>query len=189
MKQNSRKWTDSAFRTLKISSHVAVFDFESLCVPTEELKATKTTSWIGKHVPIAVSISSNLQDDPTFLCKKDPELLIIAFVSSLKLLAEKSKLQMGTKFQEIENTVNNRVKKILNKLDDRTLTKRLVILQHEDECVEDGEEDGMSTQFLRIQKNQLCKLHYLERYINTLPCFGFKSGRYDLNFIKFYLIS
>ena len=125
------------------------------------MKANKTTSWIGKHVPIAVSIFSNLQDDPIFFCKKNPELLIIAFVSSLKLLAEKSKQQMGTKSQEIENTVNNRVKKILNKLDDRTLTKIPVILQHEDECVEDGEVYGMSTQFLRIQK----KMSYVKSTI------------------------
>ena len=81
----------------KLFSNVAVFDFESICVPTEELKATETTTWIGKHVPISVSISSNLQDAPIFLCEKDPELLIIAFVSSLDFLAEKSKLQMRTK--------------------------------------------------------------------------------------------
>ena len=53
-----------------------------------------------------------LQDDPIFLSKKDPELLIIAFVSSLEHQA-KSKLQMRTKFQEIENIVNDRVKKNL----------------------------------------------------------------------------
>ena len=89
------------------------FDFELICVPTEELKATETTFWIGKHVPISISISSNLQDAPTFLGEKDPELLIKAFVSSLEFLAEKSNLQMRTKFQEIENTVNDRAKKYL----------------------------------------------------------------------------
>ena len=98
----------------KLFSNVAVFDFESICVSREELKATKTITWIGKLVPISVSISSNLQDDPIFLCEKDPEFLIIAFVSSLELLAEKSKLQLRTKFQEIENTVNDRVKKMFD---------------------------------------------------------------------------
>ena len=29
---------------------------------------------------------------------------------------------------------------------------------------------------------------HLERYVNTLPVFGFSSGRYDLNLIKSYLI-
>ena len=47
----------------------------------------------------------------------------------------------------------------------------------------------MSTQFLRIQKNQLTDLEqHLERYVNTLPVFGFNSGRYDLNLVQSYLI-
>ena len=47
----------------------------------------------------------------------------------------------------------------------------------------------MSTQFLRSQKNQLIDLKQnLERYVNTLPVFGFNSGRYYLNLIKSYLI-
>ena len=61
---------------------------------------------------------------------------------------------------------------------------------YEDECIEDSEEADMSTQFLRIQRNQLIDLkQHLERYVNTLPVFGFSSGKYDLNLIKSYLIS
>ena len=61
--------------------------------------------------------------------------------------------------------------------------------EYEDECIEDSEEADMSTQFLRIQKNQLIDLkEHLERYVNSLPVFGFNSGRCDLNLIKSYLI-
>ena len=41
-------------------TNIAVFDFESICTPEEKFKNTETTTWIGKHVPISVSISSNL---------------------------------------------------------------------------------------------------------------------------------
>ena len=51
----------------KLFENLAIFDFESICVPTEELKETQTTTWIGKHVHISVSISSNLIDEPIFL--------------------------------------------------------------------------------------------------------------------------
>ena len=78
--------------------NVSVFDSESICVPTEESKATETITWIEKHVPVSVSKSSNLQDDQIFFGEKDPELLLIAVVSTLELLAEKSKLQKRTKF-------------------------------------------------------------------------------------------
>ena len=44
--------------------------------------------------------------------------------------------------------------------------------EYEDECIEDSEEADMTTQFLRIQKNQLIDLkQHLERYINFFACF------------------
>ena len=78
----------------KLFKNLAIFDFESICVPTEELKETQTTTWIGKHVPISVSLLSNFVDEPIFLYKKDPQNLIFEFVNSLELLAEQSKLEM-----------------------------------------------------------------------------------------------
>ena len=39
---------------------IAIFVFETICLPAEELKPTETITWIGKHEPISVSISSNL---------------------------------------------------------------------------------------------------------------------------------
>ena len=65
--------------------NVATFDFESYCVPCEELKSTESITWIGKHEPISVSISSNLLNKPIFLCDKDPKFLIIGFVANLDL--------------------------------------------------------------------------------------------------------
>ena len=46
-----------------------------------------------------------------------------------------------------------------------------------------------STQFLKIQKNELFDLEEpLERYCNVLPVFGFNRANYDLNVIKSYLL-
>ena len=61
----------------KLFNNLAIFDFESISVPTEELKETQTTTWIGKHVPVSVSISSNLIDEPIFLYNKDPQILFL----------------------------------------------------------------------------------------------------------------
>ena len=46
---------------------------------------------------ISVSISSNVLDNPIFLCDKVPEILIIDFVANLVLLAEKIKAKMHLK--------------------------------------------------------------------------------------------
>ena len=121
---------------------------------------------------------------------KDPQNLILDFVSKLELLAEKSKLEMGTKFQDIEAAVNERMKKIFDQLNERVKSYSSNKLEYKDECSEDSEEADISTQFLRIQKNQLIDLKQnLERNVNTLRVFGFNSGRYNLNLIKSYLIS
>ena len=57
----------------KLFENMAIFDFESISVLTEELKEAQTTTWIGKHVPFSVSMSSNLIDEPIFLYNKDPQ--------------------------------------------------------------------------------------------------------------------
>ena len=38
-------------------NNLDIFNFDSICVSSDELKAIQTTTWIGKHVPIFVSIS------------------------------------------------------------------------------------------------------------------------------------
>ena len=94
---------------------------------------------------------------------------------------------MKIKFQEFE--LNDRVKKIFDKLNARTLNTRLEAFDYEDECFEEGEEDKMSTQLLRTQKNQLIDLkQHLERYINSLPVIDFNSYIYDFNLLNSYLI-
>ena len=172
----------------KLFKNLAIFDFESICVPTEELKDTKATTWIGKHEPISVSISSNLIEEPVFLCDKDPKNLTVSFVKTLEELANKSKTEMQRKFASIQGIVNSRVKAIFEKLNERKGHKTPAF-DFEDECIEEGEEADMSTQLLQLQKNQLLDFQqHFERYINTLPVFGFNSGKYDLNLIKSYLV-
>ena len=154
------------------------------------MKATQTTTWIGKHIAISVIKSSNLIDEPIFLYNKDPLKHIIDFVIKLELLAEKSKPEMRTKFQDVKRLVNERMSKSFQELDERCRNHSTENFESEDDCIEDTEETDMSTQFFRMQRNQLTDLKQnLERYVNTLAVFGFNSGRYDLNLIKSYLIS
>ena len=93
----------------KLFKNLAVFDFESICVPSNELKDTNTTTWIGKHEPTSVSISSNLLQEPIFLFNKDAKTLIVSFVEALEELASKSKAEMLQKFYSTENAIKTRV--------------------------------------------------------------------------------
>ena len=97
-------------------SNLAVFDFESICILKEKFKNTKTTTWIGKHVPISVSISSNLTATPIFLCNSNPRDLVESFIDAAEGLATQSKAQMNLKFLEKETAIKSRPTRTLEPL-------------------------------------------------------------------------
>ena len=166
------------------------FDFESICIPEEKFKITETTTWIGKHVPISVSISSNLIDKPLFFCSSNPRNLVESFINAVEGLATQNKAQMKLKFLEVETAVKSNLTRTLESPNEGRCRNQRVF-EFEDRCFEDdNEEKAASTQFLQMQKNQqLIQLQvHLERYCNVLPVFGFNSAKYDINLIKSYLL-
>ena len=88
----------------KLFENLAVFNFESICIQEEKFKNTKTTTWIGKHVPISVSIPSNLIAMPLVFCIANPRDLVESFIDVVEGLATQSKTQMKLKFLEVETT-------------------------------------------------------------------------------------
>ena len=173
----------------KLVTNLAVFDFESICIPEEKFKITKTTTWIGKHVSISVSISSNLIAKPIFFCSSNPRDLVESFIDAVEGLAKQSKAQMKLKFLEKETAIKSKLTQTLESLNECHCRNQSVI-EFEDHCFEeDNEEKDASTQFLQMQKNQLIELQeHLERYCNVLPVFEFNSAKYDINSIKSYLL-
>ena len=89
----------------KLFNNIAVFDFESICIPEEKFKNTETTTWIGKIVPISVSISSNLIAKPLFPCNSNPRDSVESFIDAVEGLATQSKAQMKMKFLEVETAI------------------------------------------------------------------------------------
>ena len=173
----------------KLFNDLAVFDFESICIPEEKFKNTETTTWIGKHVPISVSISSNLIAKTIFLCNSNPRYLVESFIDAVQGLATQRKTQMKLKVLEEEAAMKSKLTPTLECLNKRRYSNQRVF-EFEDHCFEDdNEEKDASTQFLQMQKNQLVELQeHLESYCNVIPVFGFNSAKYDINLIKSYLL-
>ena len=163
--------------------NLAIFDFESICVQEESFKDTNTTKWIGKHIPISVSISWILVKEPIFLCNTDRHHLVTFFIGALENLALQSKAILKNLFFDIETTIKIKLGSILEKLTQRHNRREQADL---DDC---DDETCTSTQFLQIRKKPLIDLQeHLERYCSGLPVFGFNSAKYDLNLIKSYLL-
>ena len=173
----------------KLFNNLAVFDFESICIPEEISENTETTTWMGKHVPISVSISSNLIAEPLILCNSNPRDLVELFIDAVEGLATKSKAQMKLKFLKVETAIKSKRTRTLESPNERRYRNQCVF-EFEDPCFEDdNEENDASTQLLQMQKNQLIELQeHLERYCNLLPVFEFNSAKYDINLIKSYLL-
>ena len=174
----------------KLFKHLAVFDFESICVKEETYKETETTKWIGKLVTISVSGSSNLIPQHIFLCNSNPRYLVSSFISALEGLATQSKAQIDLKFIEVETAIMIKLSSILEQLNQRHSQRQRVIDFDNDEYFNDtAEEKELSTQFLQMQKNQLIDLQeHFGRYCNTLPVFGFTSTKHDIILIESYLL-
>ena len=160
----------------QLFNNLAIFDSESICVKEANLyKQTETTTWIGKHVPISVSISSNLIPEPIFLCNANPYHLISSFFTALEGLATQSKHQMKLNFIEVETAIKVKLCAILEQLNQRR-NRAERVSNFVDDCIVEEEEKDLSTQFLQMQKNQLIDLQeHFERYCKVLPVFGFNS--------------
>ena len=50
----------------KLFKNIKIFNFESIYLLEDKFRYPDTTTWIAKHVPISVSVSSNLIEQPIF---------------------------------------------------------------------------------------------------------------------------
>ena len=183
--------------TLRLCDSFAVFDFESITVPDKCMKNTEYTTWIGKHVPISVSISSTYEDEPKFFCEKDPKVLVAKFIDYLvelsTLNSEKMRLKLQSYFDQLENQYDS----VLNQLPqkDDTMdsesgnTQSFIDDAADDDNDNDDDDDNPAIKHLKRQKVLLSQLRDdLADYCDTFVVFGFNSSRYDLNLIKEFLL-
>ena len=173
----------------KLFINLAVFNFESICIPEEKFKNTETTTSIGKYFPLSVSRSSNLISMPTFLCNSNPHNCVESFIDAVEGLATQSKAQMKLKLLAVETAIKIKLTRTLESLKEHRCRNQRVSEFKDHSFEDDNEQRDTSTQFLQMKKNQLIELQeHLERYCNVLPVFGFNSAKYDVNLIKSYLL-
>ena len=134
----------------KLFENLAIIDFESICVQEETFRDTNTTTRIGKLVPIPVSISSNLKEEPIFICNSDAHHLVASLIGALQNLVSQNKAKMKTLFLDIEITIKIKLASILEKLNQRHNRRESARFDmSQDDC---DNEICASTQFLQIQK-------------------------------------
>ena len=139
--------------------------------------SNNSTSWVSKHEPISVSISSNLLKSPIFICDPQPIKVVTQFVDALENLANESRDQMQSQFADVTAAVKEK----LEELSDQIILEESALLKRSAQ--------QFSSKFLNQRKRDFLNLQEtLDNYISTFPVFGFNSARYDLNLIKSYSI-
>ena len=130
-----------------------MFDFKSICVLEGTIRDTNTTTWIGKHVPISLSIPSNLVQGPIFLYNSDPHHLAASFNGTLEGWALQSKAQMKLLIFDNETTIKTKVGSILEKHTQRHNRREHVRFdKSQDDC---ENEICAKLNSYRYKKNQL----------------------------------
>ena len=134
----------------KFFKNLAIFEFESICFQEENFRNTNTTTWIGKHVPISLSFSSNLVEDQFSWAT----LILISslhlFLELFKNLASQSKAKIKNLLHDIGTTKKIKLGNNLEKLTQRHIRRDSGMFDmSQDEC---DNEIWASTQLLQIQK-------------------------------------
>ena len=158
-----------------------VFDFEAMLTSAQESNSEKLV-WIAEHVPISVSICSNVDGFQTPYCTVDPNTneLVTKMVQYMTSISDKSYELAKTKFAEAFETL------------DRVIRSEVLFtrdLDDNDTSVEELLSDSNEWQKQEEMGIKRCiKLKdELDAYCRQLPCISFNGSKYDLNLIKKYL--
>ena len=158
-----------------------VFDFEAMLTSAQVSNSEKLV-WTAEHVPISVSICSNVDGFQTPYCIVDPNTneLVAQMVQYMTSISDKSYALAKTKFAEAFETF------------DRVIRSEVPFTRDFDDndtSVEEFLSDSNEWQKQEEMRIKRCiKLKdKLDAYCRQLPCISFNGSKYDLNLIKKYL--
>ena len=155
--------------------NLVVFHFESITVHDKSLNHTDSTTFIGKHVPISVSIHFNLISEPIFICDINPRSLVTKFILELLALSKRSSMEMRQLFDPYFQLIQQ-----------KTNEPNRNLPQNADDEIQD---EASNLKILRYLKKLYVGVKIeLERYCDNLLVFGFNSSCYNLNLIEEYLL-
>ena len=166
--------------TLRFYPYRATFDFECFFdrdnLPTD----SDRVQWIARHIPLSVSLASNVQGHETPQCyvtDGDSDKLVGSMMSDLSAISDAA-------FDMLMPSYDN----VLNELEvrkDAWDEAERKAPREDDSKLEDAEEVEVEESKTNPYKTLIGQLL---GWLHQLPVIGFNSGRYDLNVIKQFFI-
>ena len=165
----------------------AVFDCESVLKKLENDK-TEKVEWTHEHVPVSVSICSNVPGHSEAICyvQSDLQMLVDDMMSGLESIMYECNELAEEKWGWVLEAINAKATEV---------KKRAV---HDDDGDDDdgddddGDDDdeGDRPHDDTITEEKLMRLHAaMQNYMGSLVILGFNSSKYDINIIKQKLLA
>ena len=95
--------------------NLVIFDFESITVHDPSPNHTDSTSFIGMHVLISVSVHSNLISEPIFIFDNNPRSLVTKFLLELLALSKRISMEQRQLFDPCFQLVQQKNKRFKRK--------------------------------------------------------------------------
>ena len=183
----------------------AVYDFESVLKPVHQNNEEANTQYITEHIPVSVSISSNVEGftDPHCIINEDPDDLVKEMCDHLEKIQAKSFELAEARWSTFYTKLKDKLSEFpITEINSETMdTHNRDIINHPPEIVGNDEiphhtydsshhvrtatMDHEDTRKLHSHRTQNV-VHRFENYMKCLPVLGFNSSKYDLNLIKKY---
>ncbi len=152
---------------MKFFPYRAVFDFECYLDKSASVQTSDKLTWEAKHIPVSVSVCSNIPDFQSpkcFISEGDPQILVDQMMNYLLQISNHSKALMQESHQSIFQELDTRIND----------------LTPEEDTAKSDDGQKQRKYFIDLKTR-------LENYISELPVIGFNSGKYDINVIKPYI--
>ena len=163
--------------SLRYYPYRATFDFE--CYFNDERLPTNTdhVEWIARHVPLSVSVASNVpghEDAQCYITNGDSNKLVADMMVHLTAISDTAYDSLSPSYAEVLADLDAR-KHAWDEEEEEE--------EAEEEEAEEEAENGKKTvnPYETLEKQ-------LQAWLHQLPVLGFNSGRYDLNAIKKFFV-
>ena len=161
--------------SLRFYPYRATFDFECFFTGDNLPADTNTLQWSARHVPLSVSVASNVPGHEYAQCyitNGDSDKLVADMMSHLHAVSDAA-------FESLKPSYES----VLDKL--KMLKEEWDSAEEEcglEEAESEANADESKTNPYKTLENQL------QVWLHQLPVVGFNSGRYDLNAIKKFFV-
>ena len=156
---------------LRYYPYRATFDFECYFDRDNVPADTNTLQWSARHVPLSVSVASNVpghEDAQCYITNGDSDKLVADMMSHLHAVSDAAFESLKPSYE----SVLDKLKMLKEEWDSA-----------EEECgLEEAESEANADESKTNPFNTLAG--QLHGWLHQLPVIGFNSGKYDLNIIK-----